>query len=305
MKPVEFAIETPGSIEAAIALLARTDEDVKVLAGGQSLVPLLNFRLATPDLLVDISRVPQLSYIRAAGGGLAIGTMTRQRALERSADVSRFAPLVAEALPYVAHQPIRNRGTLGGSLAHADPASELCAVMLALDATMVAVGSARQREISVRDFFVGPYMTALESDELLTEIRVPPPPPGGSAFEEVARRRGDFALVGVAAVLSLDGAGTVGDARLAYASMGPTPLRAYAAEAALKGQEPRPEVFAEAAKTAVAELSGSEDLHASRAYRMHLAEVLTRRALARSLDRAAAVGPHLGADGSAMNGAQR
>jgi aerobic carbon-monoxide dehydrogenase medium subunit len=286
MKPAAFAIETPGSVEEAVALLAGTDEDVKVLAGGQSLIPLLNFRLAAPDLLVDLSRVPRLSYIRADGNGLAIGAMTRQRALERSADVAELAPLLAEAVPFVAHQPIRNRGTLGGSLAHADPASELCTVMLALDATVLAVGEAGEREIGIRDFFLGAYTTALEPDELLTEVRVPLLPAGGSAFTEVARRRGDFALVGVAAFLSLDGDGHIGQARLAYASMGPTPLRAHAAEAVLCGQEPRQAVFAEAAKTAVAELDGGEDLQASRAYRRHLAEVLTRRALARSLDRA-------------------
>jgi carbon-monoxide dehydrogenase medium subunit len=288
MKPAAFALEMPETVEEAVALLTAADDDVevKVLAGGQSMVPLLNFRLAAPDLLVDINRIPQLSYIRAGAVGLSIGATTRQAALERSADVARLAPLLTEAVPFVAHQPIRNRGTLGGSLAHADPAAELCAVMLALDASAVAAGPAGSREISVRNFFTGPFMTALEPNELLTEIRIPAQPPGGFAFDEVARRRGDFAQAGVAALLSLDHDGSISQARLAYASMGPTPLRAYQAEEALQGQEPGPEIFAVAAKTALAHLGGGDDLHTSREYRRHIAEVLTRRVLARSLARA-------------------
>jgi carbon-monoxide dehydrogenase medium subunit len=288
MKPVPFAIQTPETIEEAVTLLASAGEDdeVKVLAGGQSLVPLLNFRLAAPDLLVDINRIPQLSFIRASPGGLAIGAMTRQGTLERSADVARLAPLLAQALPFVAHRPIRNRGTLGGSVAHADPSAELCAAMLALEATVVAVGSVGDRELSVQDFFTGPFMTALAPDELLTEIRIPRQPRGGCAFDEVTRRRGDFAVAGVAGVLSLDDNGRIAEARLAYTSMGPTPLRAYGAEAALRGREPTTETFAEAAKLSVTELGGSEDLHASREYRRHIAEILTRRVLARSLARA-------------------
>jgi aerobic carbon-monoxide dehydrogenase medium subunit len=287
MKPVAFALEMPDTVEEAVGLLAAADGDaeVKVIAGGQSLVPLLNFRLAAPDLLVDINRIPQLNYIRADETGLLIGATARQAALERSADVARFAPLLAEALPFVAHLPIRNRGTLGGSLAHADPAAELCAVMLALDASIVARGLAGSREISLRDFFIGPFMTALEPDELVTEIKVPAQPPGGFAFDEVARRRGDFAQVGVAGFLSLDHGGCISQARLAYASMGPTPLRAYQAEASLQGQEPGPEIFAAAAKAALADLGGYDDLQASRDFRRHLAEVLTRRVLARSLAR--------------------
>jgi aerobic carbon-monoxide dehydrogenase medium subunit len=301
MKPPPFCIETPATVAEVVTLLgaAREDEEIKVLAGGQSLVPLLNFRLAAPDLLVDLNRVQQLSFIRAHAGGLAVGAMTRQRALERSTEVASVAPLLSEAVPFVAHQPIRNRGTLGGSLAHADPAAELCAVMLALDVTVIAVGRAGARELGMRDFFAGPFMTALEPDELLTEIRIPPQPAGGWAFDEVARRRGDFALAGVAAVLSLGRDGSVTEARLAYASMGPTPLRAYSAEAWLRGREPRPEILAQAARTAVAELRAGEDLQASREYRTHVAEVLTRRTLARSLTRAIS-GSHRSASGVAV-----
>jgi carbon-monoxide dehydrogenase medium subunit len=299
MKPVQFGLETPGTIEEAVALLAGADVAAKVLAGGQSLIPLMNFRLAVPDLLVDLNRVSELSYIRAAGQDLAIGAMTRQCDVERSTEVARFAPLLAGAVPFVAHPPIRNRGTVGGSLAHADPASEICTVMLALDATVTALSEGGERKIGIRDFFVGPLMTALSPHEILTEVSIPPAPNGGWAFDEVARRRGDLAIVGVAALLSLDGDGRIKQARLAYASMGGTPLRAYATEAALVGQQPRPEVFAEAAKAAVVELASTEDVDVARQYRDHVAEVLTRRVLAKSLARALGTEP-LG--GSANDG---
>lgn len=291
MKPFQFWLETPRTIEEAVALLTGSDVTAKVLAGGQSLIPLMNFRLAVPDLLVDLNRVSELSYIRAAGQDLAIGAMTRQCDVERSTEVAGFAPLLTGAIPFVAHRPIRNRGTVGGSLAHADPASEICTVMLALDATVTALSEGGERKIGIRDFFVGPLMTALSPYEILTEVSIPPTPNGGWAFDEVARRRGDLAIVGVAALLSLDGGGRIKEARLAYASMGPTPVRAYATEAALAGHQPGPEVFAEAAKTAVGEVGGAEDVDASRQYRDHVAEVLTRRVLARSLARALGAAP--------------
>jgi CO/xanthine dehydrogenase FAD-binding subunit len=286
MKPAAFQLETAQSVDEAIALLADVSRDVKVLAGGQSLVPLLNFRLARPEVLVDINSIPELQYIRERDGRLAIGAMTRQRALEESADVKRLAPLLAETLPSVAHAPIRNRGTLGGSLAHADAAAELCSVALALDATLVARSQRGERLIPIDAFFVGPFTTTLRSDELLTEIRLPAFPSGaGWAFDEVARRRGDFAMVAVAAVLQVDDDRRVSDARLAYTSMGPTPLRARAAEAQLIGQPADPDNFARAAETAITELDPGEDLHASREYRLHAGQALTRRTLARAYER--------------------
>ncbi len=286
MKPAPFELQLASSLEQVLALLAVTDREVKVLAGGQSLVPLMNFRLARPGVLVDLNRLPELQYIRTLDGGLAIGAMTRQSTLEHSPLVARLAPLVADALPWVAHAPIRNRGTLGGSLAHADPAAELCTVALALNATLVARSGGGERLLPIQDFFLGPFTTSLRSDELLTEVRLPPfPGDAGWAFEEVARRRGDFAMVGVAAVLQLDIEGRIGTARLAYTSMGARPVRAPRGESALLGERPTPEAFARAAAAAMADLDPDDDQHASRAYRLHVGQALTSRALARALAR--------------------
>jgi CO/xanthine dehydrogenase FAD-binding subunit len=287
MKPVAFELEIPATVDEAIDLLSDGHREVKVLAGGQSLVPLLNFRLARPEALVDINRLGELQYIREEDGGLAIGAMARQSSLERSAEVARLAPLLTESLGFVAHAAIRNRGTLGGSLAHADAAAELCAVALALEATLVARSRRGARRIPAAEFFVQPFTTALEQDELLTEVRLPPLPKGaGWSFKEVARRRGDFAMVAVAAALQVDGHGEISDARLAYASMAPMPRRAPQAEAALVGRRADAETFAHAAEVAAGELQPGEDLHASREYRTHLASVLTRRALGQALERA-------------------
>jgi aerobic carbon-monoxide dehydrogenase medium subunit len=287
MKPAPFQLEIADSIGDVLTMLGEATRDVKVLAGGQSLVPLMNFRLARPDVLVDLNRLPELQYVRERDGGLAIGAMTRQSALERSELVARRSPLVADVMPWVAHAPIRNRGTLGGSLAHADPAAELCTAALALDAQLVARSTRGERLISIADFFLGPFTTCLHADELLTELRLPPFPNGtGWAFEEVARRVGDFAMVGVSVVLRLDADGQVAFVRLAYASMGPKPLRAGRAERALIGERPTPERFAHAAESAMADLDPDDDLHATRAYRLQVGQALTRRALARALERA-------------------
>jgi len=287
MKPAPFDLEIARSVEDVLGLLADGQRDVKLLAGGQSLVPLMNFRLARPSVLVDLNRVAELQYLREQNGGVAMGAMTRQSALERSELIARQAPLVTEAMPWVAHTPIRNRGTLGGSLAHADPAAELCAVALALDGQVVARSRRGQRIIDIDTFFVGPFTTRLDPDELLTEVRLPPFPRGtGWAFEEVARRSGDFAMVAVAAVLRLDDQGGIAFARLAYASMGPTPLRAPSGELALVGKEPNPDNFARAAEIALSDLEPSDDLHATRAYRIDVGRALTRRALAHALERA-------------------
>jgi len=282
MKPAPFDLEVPRTLNEALTILADTSRGVKPLAGGQSLVPLLNFRLARPDVLVDLNRIPELQYVRRVDGYLAIGAMTRQRAVERSSEVQTLAPLVTEVLAWVGHAAIRNRGTFGGSLAHADSAAELCAAALALDADVIVRSVGGSRVIPIGEFFIGPFTTALSPAELLTEVRLPVPGPRvGWAFEEVARRRGDFAMVGVAAVLGVSDGG-ISDARLAYLSMGPTPLRARAAEAWLRGQPAEPGAFARAAQIATAELQPEDDLHASREYRVHVAESLTRRALQRA-----------------------
>jgi aerobic carbon-monoxide dehydrogenase medium subunit len=287
MKPVPFELQRAATVDEACALLAGTGRDTKLLAGGQSLMPLLNFRLARPELLVDLNPATELRYVERHDGQLRIGAMTRLRALERDASLAGGWQLVADALPQVAHTPIRNRGTFGGGLAHADPAAELSAVSLALDATLVARSQARgERELRAEEFFLGPYATALEPEEVLTEVRLPAQPEGaGWAFQEIARRRGDFALVGVAALLAVDPGGAVREARLAYASMGPRPLRASQAEQALSGQPATEASFRDAAEAAVRELDPGDDLQASRAYRLHVARVLTRRALSAALSR--------------------
>jgi CO/xanthine dehydrogenase FAD-binding subunit len=285
MKPLAFELERPRTVSDALAILADSSREVKPLAGGQSLVPLLNFRLARPDVLVDLNQLGELRYVRQEDGHLAIGAMTRQTTLERSDEVRRLAPLVAEVLPWVGHAAIRNRGTLGGSLAHADTAAELCVAALALDAEVVAQSARGERCIPLSQFFIGPFTTALARDELLVEVRLPNlAERTGWAFEEVARRRGDFAMAAVAAILSLSD-GAISNARLAYLSMGPTPLRAPAAETWLRGQPPGADTFAHAAELAVAELQPSDDLHASREYRVHVAKALTRRALSKALIR--------------------
>ncbi|MEO8751626.1 MAG: xanthine dehydrogenase family protein subunit M [Casimicrobiaceae bacterium] len=289
MKPVNFQLLEARSSDEARQLLAAHGDDARLIAGGQSLVPLLNFRMARPRVLIDLNLAEDLVFIREAGDGLAIGAMTRQRSLERSALVGSRCPLMGDALPLMSHPPIRNRGTLGGSLSHADPAAELATVCLALDAVMVATSTAGTRRIAAKEFFTGALTTALRPEELLTEIHLPPwPGHAGCAFEEIARVRGGLAMVGVAAVLVLGADRRVVDARLAYASMGQTPLRARNAEAALRGQPADRTSFAAAAEQAVFELDPGSDVHASAAYRSAVAKALTRRALSAASTRAAA-----------------
>jgi len=291
MKAPQFELRVATSVDDAIRLLGAADGEGKVLAGGQSLVPLINFSLARPEVLIDLNRVPEMQGISEAGGELRIGAMTRQRQVERSALVARVAPLLSEALPLVAHGPIRNRGTIGGSLAHADPSAELCAVSLALDARMVARGPDGERVIPAADFFVGPFTTELAADEVLTEVIVPfQAASAGSAIVEFARRRGDFALTGVAALLETGPGNRVTRARLAYIGVGTQPLRSRAGEDALIGGTPAVDLFADAADAAVVGLRPGSDMHASGEYRRHLARVLTRRALSAAYDRSIAKG---------------
>jgi carbon-monoxide dehydrogenase medium subunit len=231
--------------------------------------------------VIDLGRIGELAGIREWDGGVAIGAMTRQREAERSTLVRERVPLAARALPNVGHAAIRNRGTVGGSIAHADPAAELPAVALALDAEMVARTSGGERTIAAGDFFAGFLTTTLAPDELLVEVRLPGLPAGhGTAFVELARRHGDFALVGVAAALALDGAGAIADARLVFIGVGGSPVRARDAEAVLRGSAPGEALFAEAAERAKEELDPPGDTHASAAYRRRVAGVLAQRALA-------------------------
>jgi aerobic carbon-monoxide dehydrogenase medium subunit len=247
----------------------------------------MNFRLATPSVLVDLNALHALSYINGESAELRIGGMTRQRSVERSPLVSARAPLVAETMPYVAHVAIRNRGTVGGSLAHADPAAELPAVMVALDATVTVSSTAGSRRIAADEFFVGLFTTAVQPGELLTEVSIPAPPVrSGFAFEEMSRRHGDFALVGVAAAVQMDEQGRCSAARIALLSVGDRPLLAEQAAKVLIGVAPSPESIRAAAHAAATrDIDPSSDIHASAKYRRQLASVLTRRVLERAFDR--------------------
>ena len=287
MKPPRFDYLAPTSLEEALTLLAQHGEGAKVLAGGQSLVPLLNFRLVRPACLIDLNEVPGLAGIRGDDGRLVIGAMTRQRAVEQSAVVRERCPLLADAMPQIGHVQIRNRGTIGGSLAHADPAAELPAVVAALGGELVVKARRGERVLTADRFFVSYLTTALEPGELLVEVRLPVTPPRtGTAFVEISRRHGDFALVGVAATLTLDAGGVCTSAALALTGVGPTPVVAADAARALVGVKPTPEAFEAAGRRVSDRLQPDGDLHASSEYRKHVAGVLTRRALARAAQRA-------------------
>ena len=279
MKLPPFDYEAPETVAAAVDLLAEHQDEASVLAGGQSLIPLLALRLARPAVLIDINGVQELSGLSAADGWLTVGAMTREYVAEESATVGDAVPLLAAALPLIGHEAIRNRGTIGGSLAHADPAAELPAVALALDAVFVVRGQRGERFIPAADWFEGYLTTARRPDELLVEVRFPTAGPGtGSSFLEIARRHGDFAMVGLATSLTLaDGA--ISDARLAFAGLSDVPVRATAAEDLLVGGQPSDDLFAAAARLATAGLEPPSDLHGSAEYRKKVAAVLVRRGL--------------------------
>ena len=279
MKPPPFAYECPTEVADAVALLAQHGADARPLAGGQSLVPLLNFRLARPAVLVDLNRIVALGHVTVEDGALRIGAMARQAAIEADLNVARGWPLLTEAIGHIAHPQIRNRGTVGGSLAHNDPAAELPAVMLALDAQMTAQGPEGARTVQADDFFAGTMETALAPDELLTEIRVPAPPEGtGWGFQEAARRQGDFALVAVAVLLRPSGTAGGIAARVVVTGTGDGPARMREAESILAAQGTDGDAC-EAAGSAAAESSlPADDPHAPGWYRKRLVAALTRRA---------------------------
>jgi CO/xanthine dehydrogenase FAD-binding subunit len=289
VKPPVFDYLAPSSVDEALQVLGELGDRAKVLAGGQSLVALLNFRLVRPEHLVDLNGLSELAGIREEDGHVVIGAMTRQRAVEHSALVRARVPLVSEAMPQIGHVQIRNRGTIGGSLAHADPAGELPAVVAALDGRFVARSARGRRVLAPQQFFVGYLTTALEPDELLVEVRLPVTPARtGSAFQEVSRRHGDFALVGVAATVTLDEAGVCTAAAIALTGVGPAPVLARDAARALVGARPSAKAMEEAGARVSAAIEPDSDLHASSDFRKHLASVLTRRALAQAAERAAA-----------------
>jgi len=287
MKPPVFDYYDPETLDEALDLMDRYGPEAKVLAGGQSLVPLLNLRLARPAALVDLNRIPGMDGIHLEDGWIRIGAMARQWDAEHAPEVARHLPILAEALRFVGHPQIRMRGTVGGSIAHADPAAELPALLLCLEGEVVARRRDGMRVIPAKELFVTYLTTSLEPDEILTEVRWPIPPPGtGWAFVELARRHGDYALVGVAVLVRLNADGSVAEARIAFTGCGPVPVRAEEAERALRGARPSGQLWEEAAQVAACSLEPPSDLHASGAARKHLAAVLTARALMKAAERA-------------------
>jgi carbon-monoxide dehydrogenase medium subunit len=289
MKPAPFEFYAPTTVPEALAHLAEHGYDAKPLAGGQSLIPMMNFRLAQPAILVDLNEVSELFHIRPTrDGGLSIGTMTRHRQVERDPLVAERAPMVHAAMPQIGYPAIRSRGTFGGSIAHADPSAELPAICVALDARFRIRGPAGERWVRAEEFFLGFFTTVLAPDELLVEIALPPMPRhSGWSFLEVARRHHDFALVGVAAMVILDDRDRCQQAKVIYFSVGDGPVQAHRAAEVLGGQPPTPEAIREAAEIAAREdVDPNSDINASAEYRRHLVGVLTRRALTEAVGRA-------------------
>lgn len=284
---VIFEYRPAREVAEAIRLLQEYGDDAKVLAGGQSLMPLINLGLAQPKVLVDINPISQLDFVAERNGSLTIGAVTRHRTLERSATVRQHCPLLAEALPLIGDRQVRNRGTIGGSLAHADPVAEIPTAAACLGATLVIQGPNGRREVGASDFFVTYLTTAVGPGELLTEVRFPAPPAGtGCSFQELVRRKGDFAIVAAAATIQLDAAGACRDVRLALAGVAPTPLSASAAASALVGQKPTPELIKQVAEAACEGIDPESDVLASAEYRRAMAPVFARRALTEALQRA-------------------
>lgn len=287
MKPAKFEYFDPASVSEAIGLLRKYGIEAKILAGGQSLVPLMNFRLAQPQYLIDINKVKELSYIKRKNGMVQIGALTRHRELEKSDLIKSKCPLLSEAASFIGYAQIRNRGTIGGSLAHADPASELPTAALCLGAKVKAAGPNGERTIEAADFFQTYLTTSLEAEEIITEVQMPEIKPGtGWAFLEISRRQGDFAIVGVGATLSLDDKKRCKDAKIAICGVSATPIRADEACALLKGEIIDDSKIEEAAKRAAEPLEPDSDIHASSEYRKDMARVFTARALKLALSRA-------------------
>ncbi len=285
MKPPPFGYIRPHTLDDALSALSAEGDDAKVLAGGQSLIAMMNLRLVSPRKLVDINRLTELDYIRIEDGDLAIGAMTRLAAAETSPVVAESCPLMAQAIGYVAHRPIRNRGTIGGNLSQADPSSELPAVAVALDAELVVRKSGAERRIAAEDFFVGALTTAMAADELLTEIRFPAwSDARGWSFMEVSPRKGDYALVGVATTLTAKD-GTCEDCRFVFTGDGERARRITQAEEAVRGRPVSPELCAEAGRIAAEHVRPTADLHADEAYRRDLAQALGARSLEQAMTR--------------------
>lgn len=287
MIPASFDYHSPQSLEEALSLLQSHRDDVKVLSGGQSLLPLLKLRLGAAGHLVDIGRIPDLEYIREEGGVLLIGGRTRESALERSALIQTKYPLLAETAAVIADPLVRNMATVGGNLAHGDPANDHPATMLALRAEVVATGPNGKRTIPIDQFFLGLFTTALEPDEILTEIRIPVPPArSGGSYVKLERKVGDFATAAAAVQLTLGAGGEVASLGIGLTNAGSVPLRAAAAEQYLTGKQPSDDAIAEAARLAGAAASPNPDRRGTVEYKQNMARVLTARALHRAVQRA-------------------
>jgi aerobic carbon-monoxide dehydrogenase medium subunit len=275
------------SLDEAVRLLDERPDDVKLLAGGQSLIPLLKLRLSAPALVVDIGRIAELKAIRETERGIEMGALVRHVEIEHSELLTRACPLLVQTASEIGDPQVRNRGTIGGSLAHADPSADFSAAALALDAKLILTSVAGQRAVAARKFFVGLMSTALAPNEILTEIQIPKlSARAGSAYVKLRQQASGFAIVGVAAVIALDARGTITDARVAITGVGPFPYRAAAVESRLRGQEPRETIIHEAASMAAEGVDVAGDMHASPDYRRELAAIFTRRALASAARRA-------------------
>jgi carbon-monoxide dehydrogenase medium subunit len=287
MYPGAFDYVAATSVDEAVSLLQRHGDDAKLLAGGHSLLPMMKLRLAAPSVLIDLGRIPGLAGVQAANGTITLGAMTTYTAVMDAPQVAGAVPLLAEAAAQVGDMQVRNRGTVGGSAAHADPAADMPAALLALDATLTARGSGGERTIAASDFFQGLFTTALEPHEVLTSITLSRPGPRtGMAYEKFRNPASGYAIVGVAAVATLAGDGTLGDVRVAITGAGAQPVRASAVEAALRGKAPSAAALAAAAEHAAEGLQLMSDIHASESYRAHLTRVYARRALQRAVQRA-------------------
>lgn len=289
MKPVNFDYYAPTSVDEALDNLAELGYNGKVLAGGQSLIPTLNFRMARPAALVDLNNIPELAYIKpTSDGGLAIGTMTRDSKVEYSPEVAKRFPLLPEVMKFIAHPQIRNRGTFGGAIAHADPAGQLPAVSVAMNATMRLRRKGQERTVTADEFIIGPFMTVLEPDEMLAEVILPPNPPRtGSSYKQVSRQKGGYAQAAVISVVTLDDRNRCKDVRMVLMSVGERPILSQKAREILIGQEASNEAFRAVAEAAATqEADPATDLHATADYRRSLVRVLVVRSLTEAFDRA-------------------
>lgn len=286
MKPALFDYHSPASVDEALALLSRL-EGAMILAGGQSLIPAMNMRLAAPSALIDIQRIPGLGGIRVAAGAIRVGAMVRHRSLELDEAANLANPLIREAMAHVAHVPIRHRGTVVGSLCHADAAAEMPLLLLLTDGSVVARSPRGERVIAARDFFTFHMTTARQPDEMITEARFGALPKGaGYAFDEFTRRHGDYAIAAVGAILTRAADGSIADIALAACGVSSTPVRLSASEAALKGRPLAPETLDKAARAAAEVVTAEDDMHATAAYRRHLLGVLVKRVVQKAATRA-------------------